>query len=131
MPCNDDQDVSHNPEANLELEACELLLYPPSRPPRFSAPWEPLFADEDREGCLLGIGDTVREGRDGGGWETSCLLMEDATPLAIEASSSIDIKRRLRGRRVAVELIEPLEGDWMFMAARAHVSLSIGKTWGD
>ena len=65
MLCSDVHEVPHNPVANVVGVA-----WPPPRlsPPRGrTVPtedfWGLLFAETEREGCLLGMGETAREGR--------------------------------------------------------------------
>ena len=126
IPCSEDQDVSQRSAAKFEGAACnantlegvELRLLLCCR-------CTLLLSCAGRDGSLLGIGETALEGagdnEDGASYPNvfvSLLWLTDTF------SSSYEIRRRFRGRKVAEVDVDVVACGSVFMAAEAHVGLS-------
>lgn len=120
IPCNEAQDDSHRPAAGVDGDAgdapspkalSDLLLH--------SAASGARDLEVDLEGCADGRGEAVLEPKKLEAVESWNSVPEGDPPSTVSNSSSMEIRRRFLGRRVA-DVLTPWR--WVFMAVEAHVA---------
>ena len=129
MPCKEDHEFSQRlPPNKLEVLRKELLRA--WSLPSLSALKASRLVDVDREGCVEGIGEAVRDVKKDEEVEESGTDLGDlGVEGRVSSSSSTEMRRRFRGRRLGVMSVE---GGLEFMAIAAGVAQSAEmalKTW--
>jgi len=120
IPCNEVHDDSHRPVAGVDRDGCD----PPSPKPLSDlllhcAASGVRALEVDLDGWVEGKGDTVLELRKVDIAESWNSVPEGEPLSTVSNSSSMEIRRRFLGRRVA-DVLAPWR--WVFMAVEANVA---------